>query len=142
MADGEKGNSRSKIIIIIVAFSLFIDGFVLFWIQRGKLSSVDLGSLLIRKPGGPIVIAGFLLLAFGAFILVFRHQMGGWIAALMRWFADFFLSGRGTSIRQEENVERHLSIRFNRKIVVAVAVADLCVGCFLIGVGCMLNAVP
>ncbi len=138
--DKEKRAARAKIIALIVAFSLFIDGFILFYLQRNEFSSVDITSLLIGKPGVPLNITGFLLLALGVAVLLFRHQMGAWIAALVRWVSDFFLTGRGISARQEEKVERHLATRFNRKMVMAVAVMDICMGCFLIGLGCMLNA--
>lgn len=138
--DGEAG--KYKVAIFVAAACVMIMGVVLSLIMRDVSSPVDMKGVFTRKPGGPVVLAGFLLVVLSAATLVFRNQMGSWVTGFRRWLADFFPNWKRLSGLPDDQVEQYLTREFSRKMVVVGAAIDLCVGLCLIGVGCALNMAP
>jgi hypothetical protein len=135
---------RSAFSIIIAAVSMCVAGFALLIVQKGASSSVDLRIILTQKPGGPMMLAGLLLVVVSGITLVFRSQIVSRFASLARWLGDFFLGNTQQSGARlpDEGVERNLAPKFNDKMVIVMAAMDLCVGLCLIGAGFALNMAP
>lgn len=139
MGNKDKNAAKSKLAVVAAAGAMVIIGFALSLVTQNVSSPIDFRRLLTQKPGGAVMLAGFVLVLLSAVTLVFRRQMGAWAARFRRWVADFFPAWKQLSGLPDEQAERYLTPDFGRKMIVVAAAIDLCVGFCLIGVGLMLN---